>query len=144
MKITQKGASCQYMSVTLALTCLFQMPRMLKFSLIFHTDLEQDGFCKNPFFHGIIAEVPEHLKSKEGEREKCFLERVLSSLFDLSHHVFDFLLYMEWRLIWECQLSDANCFSLVLFNRFIKSAPAESMLVSSVTKSSVQNCQLES
>ncbi|KAI7814061.1 putative diamine acetyltransferase 2-like [Triplophysa rosa] len=29
-------------------------------------DLEQDGFSKNPFFHGIIAEVPEHLKSKDG------------------------------------------------------------------------------
>ncbi|KAL1271677.1 hypothetical protein QQF64_030693 [Cirrhinus molitorella] len=29
-------------------------------------DLEQDGFSKNPFFHGIIAEVPEHLKSREG------------------------------------------------------------------------------
>ncbi|XP_056884423.1 thialysine N-epsilon-acetyltransferase-like isoform X2 [Takifugu flavidus] len=29
-------------------------------------DLEQNGFCKNPFFHGIIAEVPEHLKTKEG------------------------------------------------------------------------------
>lgn len=29
-------------------------------------DLEQDGFCKNPFFHGIIAEVPEHLKTKDG------------------------------------------------------------------------------
>uniref|UniRef100_A0A8C1FVL2 TNF superfamily member 12 n=1 Tax=Cyprinus carpio carpio TaxID=630221 RepID=A0A8C1FVL2_CYPCA len=29
-------------------------------------DLEQDGFSKNPFFHGIIAEVPEHHKSREG------------------------------------------------------------------------------
>ncbi|XP_056317195.1 thialysine N-epsilon-acetyltransferase-like [Danio aesculapii] len=29
-------------------------------------DLEQDGFSKNPFFHGIIAEVPEHLKSSQG------------------------------------------------------------------------------
>ncbi|XP_026208156.1 diamine acetyltransferase 2 [Anabas testudineus] len=29
-------------------------------------DLEQDGFSKNPFFHGIIAEVPEQHKSKEG------------------------------------------------------------------------------
>uniref|UniRef100_A0A7N8WLB2 Diamine acetyltransferase 2-like n=1 Tax=Mastacembelus armatus TaxID=205130 RepID=A0A7N8WLB2_9TELE len=30
-------------------------------------DLEQDGFCKNPFFHAIIAEVPEQHKSKEGK-----------------------------------------------------------------------------
>ncbi|XP_028992603.1 thialysine N-epsilon-acetyltransferase [Betta splendens] len=29
-------------------------------------DLEQDGFSKNPFFHGIIAEVPEQHKSKDG------------------------------------------------------------------------------
>ncbi|KAM9717660.1 thialysine N-epsilon-acetyltransferase-like [Menidia menidia] len=29
-------------------------------------DLEQDGFCKNPFFHGIVAEVPEKLRSKDG------------------------------------------------------------------------------
>ncbi|KAI4879357.1 hypothetical protein NFI96_019435 [Prochilodus magdalenae] len=30
------------------------------------TDLEQDGFSKNPFFHGIIAEVPEQHRSKDG------------------------------------------------------------------------------
>ncbi|XP_027143983.1 diamine acetyltransferase 2 [Larimichthys crocea] len=29
-------------------------------------DLEQDGFSKNPFFHSIIAEVPEYHKTKEG------------------------------------------------------------------------------
>ncbi|XP_058482238.1 thialysine N-epsilon-acetyltransferase-like [Solea solea] len=29
-------------------------------------DLEQDGFSKNPFFQGIIAEVPEQHKSSEG------------------------------------------------------------------------------
>ncbi|XP_046905019.1 diamine acetyltransferase 1-like isoform X1 [Hypomesus transpacificus] len=29
-------------------------------------DLEQDGFSKNPFFHGIIAEVPEQHRTKEG------------------------------------------------------------------------------
>lgn len=29
-------------------------------------DLEQDGFSKNPFFHGIVAEVPEQHKTKEG------------------------------------------------------------------------------
>lgn len=29
-------------------------------------DLEQDGFSKNPFFHGIIAEVPEQHRSKDG------------------------------------------------------------------------------
>ncbi|XP_029382253.1 diamine acetyltransferase 2 isoform X2 [Echeneis naucrates] len=34
---------------------------------ITHRDLEQDGFSKNPFFHGIIAEVPEQQKSKDGK-----------------------------------------------------------------------------
>ncbi|KAK7886534.1 hypothetical protein WMY93_026155 [Mugilogobius chulae] len=29
-------------------------------------DLEQDGFCRNPFFHGIISEVPQEHQSKEG------------------------------------------------------------------------------
>uniref|UniRef100_A0A3Q4IAU6 Uncharacterized protein n=1 Tax=Neolamprologus brichardi TaxID=32507 RepID=A0A3Q4IAU6_NEOBR len=29
-------------------------------------DLEQDGFSNNPLFHGIIAEVPEQHKTKEG------------------------------------------------------------------------------
>ncbi|CAK6952945.1 thialysine N-epsilon-acetyltransferase-like [Scomber scombrus] len=29
-------------------------------------DLEQDGFSKNPFFHGIIAEVPEQHRTKDG------------------------------------------------------------------------------
>lgn len=36
---------------------------------ILYADLEQDGFSKNPFFHGIIAEVPEQHKTKEGEGE---------------------------------------------------------------------------
>ncbi|CAL8377746.1 unnamed protein product [Boreogadus saida] len=29
-------------------------------------DLEQDGFSKNPFFHGIVAEVPEAQRTKDG------------------------------------------------------------------------------
>ncbi|XP_072315133.1 thialysine N-epsilon-acetyltransferase [Eucyclogobius newberryi] len=29
-------------------------------------DLEQDGFSKNPFFHGIIVEIPDQHKTKEG------------------------------------------------------------------------------
>uniref|UniRef100_A0A3Q2X0N1 Spermidine/spermine N1-acetyltransferase family member 2 n=1 Tax=Haplochromis burtoni TaxID=8153 RepID=A0A3Q2X0N1_HAPBU len=32
----------------------------------FFSDLEQDGFSNNPLFHGIIAEVPEQHKTKEG------------------------------------------------------------------------------
>lgn len=33
----------------------------------FFADLEQDGFSKNPFFHAIVAEVPEQHKTKDGE-----------------------------------------------------------------------------
>lgn len=38
----------------------------IKKTTILCADLEQDGFSKNPFFHGIIAEVPEQHKTKEG------------------------------------------------------------------------------
>ena len=34
------------------------------------SDLEQDGFSKNPFFHGIVAEVPEAQRTKDGERKQ--------------------------------------------------------------------------
>ncbi|XP_028252930.1 diamine acetyltransferase 2-like [Parambassis ranga] len=34
---------------------------------ITQSDLEQDGFSKNPLFHGLIAEVPERHKTKEGQ-----------------------------------------------------------------------------
>lgn len=45
---------------------------LLKRDLIFDlfSDLEQDGFSKNPFFHAIVAEVPEQHKTKDGERMK--------------------------------------------------------------------------
>ncbi|XP_074466064.1 thialysine N-epsilon-acetyltransferase-like isoform X1 [Sebastes fasciatus] len=33
---------------------------------ITHEELEQDGFCQNPFFECLVAEVPEAHKSKEG------------------------------------------------------------------------------
>ncbi|GAA6066206.1 thialysine N-epsilon-acetyltransferase-like isoform X1, partial [Tachysurus ichikawai] len=35
-------------------------------------DLEQDGFSKNPFFHVIIAEVPEKYKTKDGHTKIGF------------------------------------------------------------------------
>lgn len=43
-------------------------------------ELEQDGFSKNPFFHGIIAEVPEQHKSKEGEVKPSLMLLFLSHL----------------------------------------------------------------
>uniref|UniRef100_H3BYA5 Spermidine/spermine N1-acetyltransferase family member 2b n=1 Tax=Tetraodon nigroviridis TaxID=99883 RepID=H3BYA5_TETNG len=33
---------------------------------ISHEDLERDGFCQNPFFECLVAEVPEERKSREG------------------------------------------------------------------------------
>ncbi|XP_056267582.1 thialysine N-epsilon-acetyltransferase-like isoform X1 [Pseudoliparis swirei] len=33
---------------------------------ITHEELERDGFCQNPFFECLVAEVPEEHKSKEG------------------------------------------------------------------------------
>lgn len=65
MKLTLKGAVCQHTCAALPLTCLYPKSQLSNF----HADLEQDGFCKNPFFNGIIAEVPEHLKTKDGERK---------------------------------------------------------------------------
>uniref|UniRef100_A0AAZ1XW46 N-acetyltransferase domain-containing protein n=1 Tax=Oreochromis aureus TaxID=47969 RepID=A0AAZ1XW46_OREAU len=53
VKVTQKGASCSSSDSRLS-------PGTSD------ADLEQDGFSKNPFFHGIIAEVPEQHKTKEG------------------------------------------------------------------------------
>uniref|UniRef100_A0A3Q4IGB7 Diamine acetyltransferase 2-like n=1 Tax=Neolamprologus brichardi TaxID=32507 RepID=A0A3Q4IGB7_NEOBR len=35
-------------------------------------DLEQNGFTNNPFFHVIIAEVPEQHRTKEGQRKIGF------------------------------------------------------------------------
>ncbi|KAI5609913.1 diamine acetyltransferase 2-like [Silurus asotus] len=40
--------------------------------LITQTDLEQDGFSENPFFHALIAEVPEENKTKDGHTKIGF------------------------------------------------------------------------
>ncbi|XP_033996275.1 diamine acetyltransferase 2-like isoform X2 [Trematomus bernacchii] len=39
------------------------MPDQVKIS---HEELERDGFCQNPFFECLVAEVPEENKSKDG------------------------------------------------------------------------------
>uniref|UniRef100_A0AAQ4Q168 Spermidine/spermine N1-acetyltransferase family member 2b n=1 Tax=Gasterosteus aculeatus aculeatus TaxID=481459 RepID=A0AAQ4Q168_GASAC len=41
-----------------------KMPEQVK---ITHEELERDGFCANPFFECLVAEVPEEHRSKEGE-----------------------------------------------------------------------------
>ncbi|XP_041658039.1 thialysine N-epsilon-acetyltransferase-like isoform X1 [Cheilinus undulatus] len=45
------------------LSVFVKMPDQVKIS---HEELERDGFCQNPFFECLIAEVPEESKSKEG------------------------------------------------------------------------------
>ncbi|KAL6098862.1 diamine acetyltransferase 2b [Pungitius pungitius] len=40
-----------------------KMPEQVK---ITHEELERDGFCQNPFFECLVAEVPEEHRSKEG------------------------------------------------------------------------------
>ncbi|XP_010768085.1 diamine acetyltransferase 2-like isoform X1 [Notothenia coriiceps] len=40
-----------------------KMPDQAKIS---HEELERDGFCQNPFFECLVAEVPEENKSKDG------------------------------------------------------------------------------
>ncbi|XP_061596897.1 diamine acetyltransferase 2b [Cololabis saira] len=40
-----------------------KMPDQVKIS---HEELERDGFCQNPFFQCLVAEVPEEQKSTEG------------------------------------------------------------------------------
>uniref|UniRef100_A0A8C6NRB2 Spermidine/spermine N1-acetyltransferase family member 2b n=1 Tax=Nothobranchius furzeri TaxID=105023 RepID=A0A8C6NRB2_NOTFU len=41
-----------------------KMPDQVKIS---HEELQRDGFCQNPFFECLVAEIPEELKSKEGK-----------------------------------------------------------------------------
>uniref|UniRef100_A0A3P8RWT8 Spermidine/spermine N1-acetyltransferase family member 2b n=1 Tax=Amphiprion percula TaxID=161767 RepID=A0A3P8RWT8_AMPPE len=40
-----------------------KMPDQVKIS---HEELQRDGFCQNPFFECLVAEVPEEHKSKQG------------------------------------------------------------------------------
>uniref|UniRef100_A0A8D3DRR4 Uncharacterized protein n=1 Tax=Scophthalmus maximus TaxID=52904 RepID=A0A8D3DRR4_SCOMX len=53
---------CRDIARIQAPNCFFQIVFSHK-----HADLEQDGFSTKPFFHGIVAEVPEQHKAKEGE-----------------------------------------------------------------------------
>uniref|UniRef100_A0A3P8RV71 Spermidine/spermine N1-acetyltransferase family member 2b n=1 Tax=Amphiprion percula TaxID=161767 RepID=A0A3P8RV71_AMPPE len=40
-----------------------KMPDQVKIS---HEELQRDGFCQNPFFECLVAEIPKEHKSKEG------------------------------------------------------------------------------
>uniref|UniRef100_A0A3Q1ECH2 Spermidine/spermine N1-acetyltransferase family member 2b n=1 Tax=Acanthochromis polyacanthus TaxID=80966 RepID=A0A3Q1ECH2_9TELE len=45
------------------LAAYVKAPDQVKIS---HEELQGDGFCQNPFFECLVAEVPEEQKSKEG------------------------------------------------------------------------------
>ncbi|KAJ8281968.1 hypothetical protein COCON_G00044870 [Conger conger] len=48
------------------LTELSAYEKMANQVKITQRDIEQDGFSKNPFFHSLIAEVPDQHRTKEG------------------------------------------------------------------------------
>ncbi|XP_022044461.2 diamine acetyltransferase 2b isoform X1 [Acanthochromis polyacanthus] len=50
---------------------------------ISHEELQGDGFCQNPFFECLVAEVPEEQKSKEG--------------FTVVGYAFYFYTYSTWK-----------------------------------------------
>ncbi|XP_034540163.1 diamine acetyltransferase 2b [Notolabrus celidotus] len=56
------------------------MPDQVKIS---HEELERDGFCQNPFFECLVAEVSEEHKSKEG--------------FTLVGYTLYFYTYSTWK-----------------------------------------------
>ncbi|KAJ8342969.1 hypothetical protein SKAU_G00328970 [Synaphobranchus kaupii] len=59
-----KPEDCKDVSRMIMELAVFEkMPDQVKVS---HKELEQDGFSASPFFHCLVAEVPEELKSKEG------------------------------------------------------------------------------
>ncbi|XP_034096436.1 diamine acetyltransferase 2-like [Gymnodraco acuticeps] len=57
-----------------------KMPDQVKIS---HEELERDGFCQNPFFECLVAEVPEENKSKDG--------------FTVVGYAFYFYTYSTWK-----------------------------------------------
>uniref|UniRef100_A0A3P9QHB2 Spermidine/spermine N1-acetyltransferase family member 2b n=1 Tax=Poecilia reticulata TaxID=8081 RepID=A0A3P9QHB2_POERE len=57
-----------------------KMPDQVEIS---HKELERDGFCQNPFFECLVAEVPEEHKSKEG--------------FTVVGYALYFYTYSTWR-----------------------------------------------
>ncbi|XP_047242257.1 thialysine N-epsilon-acetyltransferase-like isoform X2 [Girardinichthys multiradiatus] len=60
-------------------------------------DLEQDGFSKNPFFHGIIAEVPEQHRTKEGKGiGKALMSKVAQLGLAAGCHQLNFTV-LDWN-----------------------------------------------
>ncbi|XP_042355385.1 thialysine N-epsilon-acetyltransferase-like [Plectropomus leopardus] len=64
IRAARKEEDCKDISrMILELAVYVKMPDQVKIS---HEELERDGFCQNPFFECLVAEVPEEHKSKEG------------------------------------------------------------------------------
>lgn len=67
----------------------------------FTLELERDGFCANPFFECLVAEVPEEHRSKEGEvsTEAFFLwDSLLSGSFKPVGVLYKPALVVHWFL----------------------------------------------
>ncbi|KAK0132774.1 Diamine acetyltransferase 2 [Merluccius polli] len=61
---TAKQEDCKEISrMIMDLAVYEKMPEQVKIS---HRELERDGFCHNPFFECLVAEVPEEHKSSQG------------------------------------------------------------------------------
>ncbi|XP_054873324.1 diamine acetyltransferase 2b isoform X3 [Amphiprion ocellaris] len=59
-----KKEDCKDISrMIMELAVYVKMPDQVKIS---HEELQRDGFCQNPFFECLVAEIPEEHKSKEG------------------------------------------------------------------------------
>uniref|UniRef100_A0A3B4FY98 Spermidine/spermine N1-acetyltransferase family member 2 n=1 Tax=Pundamilia nyererei TaxID=303518 RepID=A0A3B4FY98_9CICH len=57
----------------------------------------QDGFSKNPFFHGIIAEVPEQHRTKEGKGVgKALMSKVAQLALAAGCHQLNFTI-LNWN-----------------------------------------------
>lgn len=58
----------------------WNVPLLINDLFYLTSELERDGFCQNPFFECLVAEVPEEHKSKEGE---VLIGPALSASFEL-------------------------------------------------------------
>ncbi|XP_026226143.1 diamine acetyltransferase 2b [Anabas testudineus] len=63
IRAATKGDCKEVSRMIMELAVYEKMPDQVKIS---HEELERDGFCQNPFFECLVAEVPEEHKSKEG------------------------------------------------------------------------------
>lgn len=62
--VTLDRITCTNITCNGMMKCLY-LDKLSGSSLL--SELERDGFCQNPFFECLVAEVPEEHKSREGK-----------------------------------------------------------------------------